>query len=100
VPKFQLDVPHQLGAAAAKAKLERFIEMIQGQFQEKVSDLSQGWVGNTLNFGFKTYGIKISGAIDVRDDSLHVAGDLPFTAMMFKGKIESEIRQQLGRLMG
>jgi putative polyhydroxyalkanoate system protein len=99
VPKFQVEVPHKLGAEAAKAKLDHFIEMIQGQAKEKVSDLSQGWVGNTLNFGFKTYGIKISGAIDVREDSLHVAGDLPFTAMMFKGKIESEIREQLGRLV-
>jgi hypothetical protein len=100
VPKFQLDVPHQLGADEAKSRLERFIDMMKGKMEEKVSDLNQGWVGNTLNFGFKTFGIKINGAIDVRDDSLHVAGDLPFTAMMFKGKIESEIREQLGRLMG
>jgi hypothetical protein len=99
VPKFQLEVPHQLGAAEAKSRLERFIEMLQGQFGEKVSDLSQGWAGNTLNFGFKTFGIKINGAIDVRDDALAVVGDIPFAAMMFKGKIESEIREQLGRLV-
>jgi len=100
VPKFQLEVPHQLGAAEAKSRLERFIEVMQGKFQEKVSDLSQGWAGNTLNFGFKTFGIKINGAIDVGEEALHVAGDIPFAAMMFKGKIESEIREQLGRLMG
>ena len=99
MPKFQLEVPHELGAAEAKSRLERFIEMLQGKFQEKVSDLSQGWTGNTLNFGFKTFGIKINGAIDVQENALKVDGDIPFAAMMFKGKIESEIREQLGRLI-
>jgi putative polyhydroxyalkanoate system protein len=99
VPKFQLDVPHNLGAEQAKSRLERFIEMMQSKFQDKVSDLSQGWSGNTLNFAFKTFGIKINGAIDVQEDALKVAGDIPFAAMMFKGKIESEVRQQLERLV-
>jgi putative polyhydroxyalkanoate system protein len=99
VPKFTLDVPHSLGAGEAKSRLERFVEVMQAKFQDKVSDLSQTWAGNTLNFTFKSFGIKIGGAIDVRDDKLDVTGDIPFAAMMFKGKIESEIRQQLGQLM-
>ena len=66
---------------------------------EKVSDLSQSWSGNTLAFGFKTFGIKINGAVDVLEDVLKVTCDIPFAAMMFKGKIESEVRQQLERLV-
>jgi hypothetical protein len=99
VPKFHLEIPHSLTADEAKSRLERFVESLQARFQEKVSDLNQSWNGNTLYFGFKTFGIKINGAIAAAENKLDVSGDLPFSAMMFKGKIESEIREQLGRLM-
>jgi hypothetical protein len=102
VPKFHLDVPHNLSADEAKSRLERFIESLQAKFQDKVSDVSdlhQEWNGNTLSFAFKTFGFKIAGAIDSLEKKLDVTGDIPFAAMMFKGKIETEIREQLGRLM-
>jgi len=99
VPKFHLEIPHTLSADEAKSRLERFIESLQARFQNKVSDLEQAWEGNTLSFGFKTFGFKIAGAIASLEKKLEVAGDIPFAAMMFKGKIESEIREQLSRLM-
>jgi Putative polyhydroxyalkanoic acid system protein (PHA_gran_rgn) len=99
VPKFQMEIPHALSADEAKSRLERFIESLQSKFQDKVSDLQQAWNGNTLSFGFKTFGFKIAGAIDSLDKKLDVTGDIPFAAMMFKGKIEAEIREQLTRLL-
>ena len=99
MPKFQLEVPHTFTAEEAKSRLERFIDSLQAQYGDKVSDLQQSWAGNTLNFGFKTFGIKIAGAIEALDQKLLVTGELPFSAMMFKGKIESEVKEKLGRLM-
>ena len=99
MPKFHLEVPHSLSVEDAKSRLERFIESLQAKFQDKVSDLEQAWSGNTLSFAFKTYGFKIAGAIASLEKKLDVSGDLPFAAMMFKGKIETEIREQLTRLM-
>jgi hypothetical protein len=99
VPKFHFEVPHTLTADEAKSRLERFVESLQSKFADKVSDLDQGWNGSTLNFGFKTFGIKITGDVTPRDNVIDVNGEIPFTAMMFKGKIESEVREQLGRLM-
>jgi hypothetical protein len=99
VPKFHLEIPHTLSADDARSRLERFAESLQARFQDKVSDLEQAWNGNTLSFGFKSFGFKIGGAIAALDQKLDVTGDIPLSAMMFKGKIESEIREQLGRLM-
>jgi hypothetical protein len=99
VPKIHFEIPHPLSAADAKEKLQRFVEALQSKFQDNVSELSQGWNGDSLGFGFKTFGIKIVGKIDVEDKRIIVDGDLPLTAMMFKGKIESEMRQQLERLL-
>jgi Putative polyhydroxyalkanoic acid system protein (PHA_gran_rgn) len=99
VPKFHLEIPHTMGAEAAKSRLERFIEQLTAKFGDKASDLEQTWNGNTLAFGFKSFGMKIAGDIAVSETALDVNGEIPFAAMMFKGKIESEMRDQLGRLM-
>jgi len=99
VPKFHFEVPHSLTAAEAKSRVERFAESLQSKFSDKVSDLAQSWSGNTLSFGFKTFGIKIIGDITAKDNQLDVNGEIPFTAMMFKGKIESDVKEQLARLM-
>ena len=99
MPKLSLEIPHQLSADEAKDRLLRFTEALQSKFQDQVGDLEQSWEGNDLAFGFKTFGIKIQGKIGVQDDKLVLDGDLPFSAMMFKGKIESEIRQQLERMV-
>ena len=68
-------------------------------FKDKVSDLKQTWEGDTLRFGFKTYGIQLDGGITIAENELNLAGDMPFSAMMFRGKIESAIREQLERLV-
>jgi hypothetical protein len=99
VPKFHFEIPHTLSAGECKSRMERFIEALETKFQDKVHDLSQAWNGNTLNFGFKTFGIRVVGDMTAHDQRLEVNGDLPFAAMMFKGKIETEMRDQLGRFL-
>ena len=99
MPKFNVTVPHALSQQEATERLNRFADILREKFKDSVGDLEQNWEGNALAFRFKTFGIPISGKISVGDKDLVVNGDLPFTAMMFKGKIESSIREQLERLM-
>jgi putative polyhydroxyalkanoate system protein len=99
MPKFGVSVPHTLTKDEARSRLERFAEMLESRFANQVSDLQQTWEGDTLKFHFKSYGIPLDGGITVEDHALTLAGDLPFTAMMFKGKIESAIREQLERMV-
>jgi putative polyhydroxyalkanoate system protein len=99
MPKFGVRVPHTLAKDEARQRLERFIEMLTEKSGNQVSDLTQSWEGDTLKFHFKTYGIAIDGGITIGDNELNLAGDIPFAAMMFKGKIESQIREQLERIV-
>ncbi|HEX3601210.1 MAG TPA: polyhydroxyalkanoic acid system family protein [Lacipirellulaceae bacterium] len=99
MPKFGVRVPHNLTKDEARSRLERFIEMLEAKFANQVGDLQQSWDGDTLKFHFKTYGIPLDGGITVADNELNLAGEMPFAAMMFKGKIESEIREQLEKLV-
>jgi len=99
MPKFSVRVPHTLSQAEAKERLGGFVDIIREKMQDKVSDLEQSWDGDTVNFRFKTYGIPLTGKIAVAEKELQVDGELPFTAMMFKGQIESTIHKYLGRLV-
>ena len=97
MPKFNISIPHALSQDEAKSRLDRFTESVGSS--DQVSELEQSWEGNQLNFGFKTYGIHIKGAATVEDQQLDLVGELPMTAIMFKGKIESEIKKIISKLL-
>jgi putative polyhydroxyalkanoate system protein len=99
MPKFSVQVPHTLTPDEARARLDRFAEVLQHKYPNQVSDLEQSWENDTLRFRFKTYGIPLEGGIIVGERDLNLNGDLPFSAMMFRGKIESTIREELEQLM-
>jgi putative polyhydroxyalkanoate system protein len=99
MPKFGVTVPHSLTKEEARSRLDRFVEALERQYAGKVSDLQQGWEGDTLKFSVKTFGIQLSGGITVNDNDLKLDGDLPFAAMMFRGKIESDFKEQLEKIV-
>lgn len=99
MPQFNVSVPHTLSQEEARERLNHFIDILRQKFQDSVNDLGQNWNGDTLNFQFKTFGIPLKGGITVEPSQLSVKGDIPFTAIMFRGKIESTIREQLERLV-
>jgi hypothetical protein len=100
MPQFNIEVPHPLSKQEAHSRLEQFAARLQQKFQDQVSDLEQSWEDDTLKFRFKTYGITLQGGITVEEHALKLNGELPFSAMMFRSKIESAIREQLERLVG
>lgn len=99
MPGFQTEVRHDLGKDEAKQRLSRFVERLREQYAQQVSDVEGTWCDDTLDFRLTTYGIKIAGKLLVYEDRVAVEGDIPFSAMMFKGKIADSIRQGLERAL-
>lgn len=99
MPKFNVDVPNPLGKEEALTRLQGFSDKLREKYQDKISDLEQSWEEDRLEFSFKVMGVKIAGALTVEQEKVLVEGDLPFSAVMFKGKITSGIEEQLGKLL-
>jgi putative polyhydroxyalkanoate system protein len=97
MPKLTISVPHALDQQAATERLQGILEKMKERYQNQFSDLEESWQGNVLSFGFKTFGIAIKGTMDVQPTEVKVDAELPFAAMMFKGKIEQELKTTLGR---
>jgi hypothetical protein len=99
MPKMSISVPNPLGQEQAIERLKSFMPKIKERYQSQVSNLEESWTENTLNFGFSTFGFPIKGAIAVEPATVKLDGDIPFAAMMFKGKIEQEFKEALNKLL-
>ena len=99
MPEMKLSVPHTLGRAGAAERLQKFSDRIREKYKDHVKDFEEEWGDNWLRFGFKTLGAKIQGKLDVEEEAVNFNGELPFAAMMFKGRIEKEIRESLERVL-
>jgi putative polyhydroxyalkanoate system protein len=99
MPAFTLEIPHNLGRQGARARLESFLEKISEKYKGQIGDLTGNWEGDQLHFAFATFGIKITGKIEVLEDKVLFHGELPFSAMIFKGKISGGIKEALERAL-
>ena len=99
MPKLNLTVPHSLGKTEARSRLEAFAGRVRARYEGQVKNVNESWEGDTLAFGFRTLGMNVDGRLTVQEDRLDLDGTIPFSAMMFKGKIESTIREELEKLM-
>jgi hypothetical protein len=99
MPSFNVSVPHELGQATARARVEQFLDAVQRDYAEHVRNVSGEWQENELNFRFVTSGLKISGSLAVEESVVEVSGPLPLVAVLFRGKIEQQIRAELAKLL-
>ena len=99
MPEFKATVPHDLGKEAAKSKLESFVARLREKYPDQVNEATANWSGDELQFGFTSFGIKITGTITVEPQQVTVHGQIPFAATMFKGKIVDSVTQGLERAL-
>jgi hypothetical protein len=100
MPTFNTEVTHQLGQAQATERLKQFLEQVREQYKDFVTELQGNWTDNILTFSLKTYGFKIDGTLTVDDQAARLVGNLPFAALVFRGKIEQSIASELRRELG
>ena len=95
MPSLKISFPHQLGQPEAVERLKNLLTRVKDKYQDQVSDLKESWNDNTLTFSFSTYGFQVAGDVIVQPTEVQLDGQIPFAAMMFKGKIENAVRDQL-----
>lgn len=99
MPKLTLAVSHQLGRDESVRRLKERFSQIKQEYAGRFSDLVEEWDGDNLSFSLSTYGMKLRGR--VRPDAAEVKVDveLPLAAMMFKGAIERQMRDEMTRIL-
>ena len=82
-----IDIPHSLGAAEARRRLEDGVDKIVSQ-----------WSGDRMGFSATVLGQTISGHLDVLADAVRMEINLPNVLAMMAGKIRGKVQKQ-GQLL-
>ena len=99
MPKMSVTVLHQLGQAAALARVQTMIGSLKQQYGDQITDLQEQWTGSSGEFSLKAMGFHVSGRLHVTETAVEMDGNLPLMAAPFKGQIEQMIRQEAERLL-
>jgi hypothetical protein len=83
-----IDIPHKLGRAGARQKLERGVSQIAGAVPGG-SLKSHRWEGDTLFFEVEAMGQRVRTQLEVFDTHVHALVDLPPFALLFAEKIKA-----------
>ena len=99
MPSLSLAIPHSLGQEVAQQRLQSLLTKALERNQSKISNLEQATEGNRQTFKFSTFGFKVSGDVVVEAAQIVLNVSLPFAAMMFKGKIEQTLREEITKAL-
>ncbi len=99
MPRITMATEHALGSDEAVRRLKEKFSFARDTYGSQVSDLREEWDGHILSFGFKSMGMKVEGTVTVEDSQAKLDAKIPLAAMIFRGAIEKQIREELGDLL-
>lgn len=95
MPQIHVQCSHHLTPAEAAQRLRQFGDKLKQKHGDEVKMLKEDWQDETLNFSLAAKGVTVSGRLIVGPQQIDVTCDLPFAAMLFRGRIEKDIRNTL-----
>ena len=87
-----ISIPHQLGRAEARRRIEAGFANLARQFPGGGSTCSERWDGDRLSFGLTAMGQTIAGTIDVLDAAVTIRVELPGVLGLIASGLENRLR--------
>ena len=92
-------VPHQLGRAEAKRRIQQRLRSIKEQPSALLANLEDTWAGDRMDFKVWAMGQVISGHLLVDDNAVDLEVELPWILSMLAKPIKQRIEQNLHPLL-
>ena len=93
-----ISIPHQLGRAEARRRIETGFSKIVGQLPGGTGTSNQRWDGDRLTFSVSGMGQTVSGVVHVLDAAVTMELELPGVLGLLAGGLKGRI-QQAGKLL-
>jgi hypothetical protein len=94
----EVDIPHKLGMAGARARLEAGVGKIAGMFPGG-GVVQHRWDGDTMHFTVSAMGQTIASKLDVFESRVHATVDLPPMLALFANKIREKLQRDGPKLL-
>lgn len=89
-----INIPHDLGAAEARRRIENGFEQLGAQIPGGLANVTKSWRDNVLDFSALVMGQTITGKLNVADKAVLVEIVLPGLLGMIAGKITGQVKKQ------
>jgi hypothetical protein len=89
----QVDLPHKLGAAEAKRRIDGGIGRLR-DFIPGGAEVRSAWTGDRLGLQVTAMGQEVNAQLDVRDTLVHVELLLPPALAFFGQAIEAALKRK------
>jgi len=99
MPTITVVVPHRLDRQEALRRIRERQSAVEEEYADQVRDAESTWNGDVLEFRFKSLGFSIKGTVTVESSQATVKIQVPLAAMIVKGKIQSQVREELERTL-
>ena len=93
-----LDIPHSLGKAAVRARLDGGVGKL-GSMIPGGATVQHRWEGDTLHFTVNAMGQAIGSTAEVFDKHVHAVVDLPAFLGLLAGPIRAAIQSEAPKLL-
>ena len=87
-------IPHALGAAEARRRIDSGFTQLLQQMPSGVSEIEKSWKDNRLSFSMEAMGQVASGYLDVADDAVDIVVHLPGFLGMLARNIRTKLQRQ------
>ncbi len=87
-----ISIPHRLGRAEARRRLDSSIDRLRPELARYVSALDLNWEADRLNFQARALAQAITGRLDVLDDKVRLEIDLPWLLRLLGRTITRQVR--------
>ena len=86
-------VPHQLGRAEARRRIEEGLGQLTDQFAQ-LGKVKTAWAGDGLDYSVETMGQTVYGRIDVLEDAVRIEVVLPGFLSLIAGSLKGRLQKQ------
>ncbi len=100
MPNLTISIPHQLGRAEAKRRIDEMAAQFQSEAGAMVNGVQQRWEGDTLHFAVAAAGQSISGTAHVAEQTVNLDIALPWMLSLLAGTVKKQIEQQARQALG
>lgn len=100
MPSINKTFSHSLGRAEAVARIKKAIAAERNSGSSMISSPSEDWVSDhECEYSLRAFGFRIEGSVVIGESNVTVDVKLPMLAGLVKGTIESQLSQEVRRIL-
>lgn len=94
-----ISVPHRLSRDEARTRIQNTLAGLKNQHAAKLAQIDEQWAEDHMQFRLAVMGQAVTGRVDVRENAVDLAIDLPWILAMFAEKVRGEVQREGTKLL-